>query len=79
MLTGKSRQLSVRVRPAINTDSYEWYSTDTGIVVVDGNGVITTVGPGTAEVVAESVNGTALHLVQSIHWLSVVQASLGTV
>ena len=60
MLTGKSRQLSVRVRPAINTDSYEWYSTDTGIVVVDGNGVITTVGPGTAEVVAESVNGTAL-------------------
>ncbi len=54
MLTGKSRQLSVRVRPAVNTDSYEWYSTDTGVVVVDSNGVITTVGPGTAEVVVES-------------------------
>ena len=57
MLTGKSRQLSVRVRPVSNTDSYEWYSTDTGIVVVDGNGVISTVGPGTADVVAESNNG----------------------
>jgi len=27
MLTGKSRQLTVRVRPATNTDSYGWYST----------------------------------------------------
>jgi uncharacterized protein YjdB len=59
MLNGKSRQLTVRIRPATNTDSYVWYSTDTGIVVVDDKGVITTVGPGTAEVVAESVNGTA--------------------
>lgn len=56
MLNGKSRQLSVRVRPANNTDSYSWYSTDTGIVVVDNDGVITTVGPGEAEVVVESDN-----------------------
>lgn len=54
MLTGKSRQLNVRVRPAVNTDSYAWYSSDTGIVVVDQTGVITTVGPGTAEVYVES-------------------------
>ncbi len=54
MLAGKSRQLSVRIRPRLNTDSYEWYSTDTGIVVVDQDGVITTVGPGTADVVVES-------------------------
>ena len=54
MLTGKSRQLSVIVRPAVNTDSYTWYSSDTGIVVVDKNGTITTVGPGTAEVYVES-------------------------
>ncbi len=54
MLTGKSRQLNVRVRPAVNTDSYTWYSSDTGIVVVDDKGVITTVGPGTAEVYVES-------------------------
>lgn len=54
MLAGKSRKLSVRVRPATNTDSYEWFSTDTGIVTVDDDGVITTVGPGTAEVVVES-------------------------
>ena len=75
MLTGKSRQLSVRVRPAINTDSYEWYSTDTGIVVVDGNGVITTVGPGTAEVVAESVNGTALSSC-TVHSLAISRSSI---
>lgn len=75
MLTGKSRQLSVRVRPAINTDSYEWYSTDTGIVVVDGNGVITTVGPGTAEVVAESVNGTALSSC-IVHSLAISRSSI---
>lgn len=54
MLTGKSRQLTVRVRPATNTDSYGWYSTDTGIVTVNDDGVITTVGPGTADVVCES-------------------------
>ena len=75
MLTGKSRQLSVRVRPAINTDSYEWYSADTGIVVVDGNGVITTVGPGTAEVVAESVNGTALSSC-IVHSLAISRSSI---
>ena len=75
MLTGKSRQFSVRVRPAINTDSYEWYSTDTGIVVVDGNGVITTVGPGTAEVVAESVNGTALSSC-TVHSLAISRSSI---
>ena len=75
MLTGKSRQLSVRVRPAINTDSYEWYSTDTGIDVVDGNGVITTVGPGTAEVVAESVNGTALSSC-IVHSLAISRSSI---
>lgn len=55
MLCGKSRQLSVRVRPAVNTDEYNWYSSDTGIVVVDDKGLISTVGPGTAEVVCESV------------------------
>ena len=75
MLTGKSRQLSVRVRPAINTDSYELYSTDSGIVVVDGNGVITTVGPGTAEVVAESVNGTALSSC-TVHSLAISRSSI---
>lgn len=51
MLTGKSRQLSVRITPTNTTESVSWYSTDTSVVVVDQNGVITTVGPGTAEVV----------------------------
>lgn len=56
MLTGRARQLSVIVRPVNNTDSYEWYSSDTGIVQVDQDGVITTVGPGTAEVFVISKN-----------------------
>ncbi len=51
MLTGKSRQLTVRITPTNTTESVSWYSTDTSVVVVDQNGVITTVGPGTAEVV----------------------------
>ena len=38
------------MRPVTNTDSYSWYSSDTGIVTVTQNGVITTVGTGTAEV-----------------------------
>ncbi|MGN0318899.1 MAG: Ig-like domain-containing protein [Lachnospira sp.] len=57
MLTGKSRQLSVIVRPANNTDSYDWYSTDTGIVTVNESGVITTVGPGVADVFVMSRSG----------------------
>lgn len=60
MLTGKSRQLSVRIRPAVNTDSYAWYSSDTGIVTVNQSGVITTVGPGVAEVYVESNAGGVL-------------------
>lgn len=51
MLTGKSRQLTVRITPTNTTESVSWYSTDTSVVVVDQKGVITTVGPGTAEVV----------------------------
>lgn len=51
MLTGKSRQLTVRITPTNTTESVSWYSTDTSVVVVDQNGVITTVGPGTADVV----------------------------
>lgn len=75
MLTGKSRQLSVRVRPAVNTDSYEWYSTDTGIVTVDNHGVITTVGPGTADVVVESNAGGALSTCK-VHSLGMSRSSI---
>ena len=72
MLTGKSRQLSVRVMPASNTDSYSWYSTDTGIVTVNNDGVITTVGPGTAEVVCESTaNGVSSSC--TVHALGISQ------
>ena len=70
MLSGKSRQLSVRVRPAVNTDAYEWFSTDTGIVIVDQDGVITTVGPGTADVVVES-NGNGVSSTCTVHSLAI--------
>ncbi len=75
MLTGKSRQLSVRVRPAVNTDSYTWYSSDTGIVVVDQSGVITTVGPGVAEVYVESTAGGVLSKC-IVHAVSISRSSI---
>lgn len=51
MLTGKTRQLRTFITPTNTTESVDWYSTDTSIVVVDSNGTITTVGPGIADVV----------------------------
>lgn len=51
MLTGKTRQLTARITPTNTTESVTWYSTDTSVVVVDENGRITTVGPGTADVI----------------------------
>lgn len=75
MLSGKSRQLAVRVRPANNTDSYDWYSTDTGIVTVNSNGVITTVGPGVADVVVESTaNGVSSTC--TVHSLAINRSSM---
>jgi len=75
MLTGKSRQLSVRVRPVVNTDSFEWYSTDTGIVTVDNRGVVTTVGPGVADVVAES-NAGGVSSTCKVHSLAISRSSI---
>ena len=58
--------------PASNTYSYSWYSTDTGIVTVNNDGVITTVGPGTAEVVCESTaNGVSSSC--TVHALGISQ------
>ncbi|MCI6020405.1 MAG: Ig-like domain-containing protein [[Bacteroides] pectinophilus] len=51
MLVGKTRKLSSYVTPTNTTESVNWYSTDTSIVVVDSEGTITTVGPGIADVV----------------------------
>ncbi len=75
MLTGKSRQLSVRITPTNTTESVTWYSTDTSIVNVDENGIITTVGAGTADVVCEgglnNVSATC-----TIHSMALSQTSL---
>lgn len=59
MLTGKTRTLKARLTPNNSTEGINWVSSDTSVVVVDGNGKITTVGPGVAEVTAySSVTGT---------------------
>lgn len=75
MLSGRSRKLSVIVRPAVNTDSYAWYSSDTGIVTVDENGVITTVGPGTAEVYVIS-NNVGVESTCTVHSLAISRSNL---
>lgn len=75
MLTGKQRQLAVRVRPAVNTDSYDWYSTDTGIVTVNGSGLITTVGPGIADVVVESTNN-GVSSTCTVHSLAISRSNM---
>lgn len=75
MLTGKQRQLAVRVRPAVNTDSYDWYSTDTGIVTVNGSGLITTVGPGVADVVVESTNN-GVSSTCTVHSLAISRSNM---
>ncbi|MDD6796928.1 MAG: Ig-like domain-containing protein [Clostridia bacterium] len=51
MLAGKTRKLTSYITPTNTTESVDWYSTDTSIVVVDSTGTITTVGPGIADVV----------------------------
>jgi uncharacterized protein YjdB len=75
MLVGKQRQLAVTVRPVAFTDTYDWYSTDTGIVTVNGSGLITTVGAGTADVVVESTeNGVSSTC--TVHSLGISRSTL---
>lgn len=52
MLAGKSRVLETMLYPRNATEGVTWYSTDTSVVTVDANGKITTVGPGSADVIA---------------------------
>ena len=58
MLTGKTRKLSARLYPLNASETVNWLSTDTSVVVVEPDGQITTVGPGTCEVVAYTTYGT---------------------
>jgi uncharacterized protein YjdB len=75
MLVGKQRQLAVTVRPVSYTDSYDWYSTDTGIVTVNGSGLITTVGAGTADVVVESTDN-GVSSTCTVHALGISRSTL---
>lgn len=75
MLSGKTRQLTARISPTNTTESVSWYSTDTSVVVVDDSGRITTVGPGTADVVVSgglnNVEGTC-----TVHSMAMSQSSI---
>ncbi len=58
MLTGKMRTLTARLYPTNSTETVHWVSSDTSVVVVDSNGQITTVGPGSCQVTAYTTYGT---------------------
>ena len=58
MLTGKVRTLTARLFPINATETVKWVSSDTSVVVVDSNGQITTVGPGSCQVTAYTTYGT---------------------
>ena len=58
MLTGKMRTLTARLYPTKSTETVHWVSSDTSVVVVDSNGQITTVGPGSCQVTAYTTYGT---------------------
>ncbi len=58
MLTGKVRTLTARLFPLNATETVKWVSSDTSVVVVDSNGQITTVGPGSCQVTAYTTYGT---------------------
>ena len=58
MLTGKVRTLTARLFPINSTETVKWVSSDTSVVVVDSNGQITTVGPGSCQVTAYTTYGT---------------------
>ncbi len=55
--SGETLQLTATLRPENATDkSVVWVSSDTGVVIVDENGLVTAVSVGTAIITATSVN-----------------------
>ncbi|MGN0160377.1 MAG: Ig-like domain-containing protein [Lachnospiraceae bacterium] len=75
MLTGKTRQLVTRLLPTKSNEKINWYSTDTSVVVVDGNGKITTVGPGHADVVAVTAT-TGLETSCTVHSMAISRSAV---
>lgn len=75
MLKGKTRQLVARIYPTNTHEGVSWLSSDTSVVKVDKYGNITTVGAGTADIIAYSSLGTVqavctVHSVQ-MHFTSI--------
>ena len=50
--------LAAEVLPADADQTVVWTSSDPGVATVDDNGVVTAVGPGTAEIIVTATNGT---------------------
>jgi uncharacterized repeat protein (TIGR02543 family) len=58
MILGESKQLSATVLPANATiPSLTWSSSDTNVAIVDANGLVTSAGEGTANITAQSTDG----------------------
>lgn len=55
---GRTLQLTAEILPAdAENKNLKWYSDNESAAVVDGNGLVTAVGSGRAEIIAESTDG----------------------
>lgn len=54
MLPGQSRKVNVNIKPANTTESISWTTSDASVATVDGNGMVTARGQGTATIYAIS-------------------------
>lgn len=55
---GRTLQLTAEILPAdAENKNLKWYSDNESTAVVDGNGLVTAVGSGRAEIIAESTDG----------------------
>lgn len=57
MLAGKTRAIQYRLLPTNSTERINWISSDPSVATVDSDGIVTTVGPGRCEIIAQSSLG----------------------
>ena len=70
MVTGETMQLAASVLPENTTNpSVTWSSTNPIVALVDGNGLVTAVSPGTCNITATTADGTNLSASCQVHVL----------